>query len=352
MTASENSFVGLAKQNAKSDDGGFSAPLDADFDYFLFTQGGIAPNNRYLPLDQEVGGGALLRGLTKVGVVSAGAFEFIPRPLTLGWFLLGALGNAGAATLAGATSAYTHAFTLGADQFAAPYFSFRSAPGNLWGEEFRDVRIANLALTWKAADYLRASMSLMGGTPTPDVDTSGWNALSAVDGGPQFLAPITTIELPTGTAVKVLGGSVVMGLAIPLDEQWITGSYEPDDFDINSRSFTISLNVKVDDKALYEKMMYDPAQGGAWAAEVFREANFTLEFLSDQEAETGYPFGLSIEANGQSGDSANVIWSATPAGMAAGKQVTMNLTGTFVADPLAGDPITATLTNTKATDYA
>jgi len=38
----------------------------------------------------------------------------------------------------------------------------------------------------------------------------------------------------------VLSGAMTFGMQIPLDEQWITGSYYPDDFDINNRAFSLT----------------------------------------------------------------------------------------------------------------
>ena len=138
---------------------------------------------------------------------------------------------------------------------------------------------------------------------------------------------------------------------IPLDEQWITGSYSPDDFDINSRMYSLSLALKVTSIDLYEKANYDPLQAGAWVADIFREGRVSVKFISDQLAGVGYPYSLEIEANGQTGNSGNVAWTATPVGMRAGRQIVMNITGTFLASPTVDDPITATLINQKSTQY-
>jgi hypothetical protein len=292
----------------------------------------------------------MLRSVVKVGVSSGGGFTIIPRPEILGDFLLGAFGQS-AAPVAGGAGSYSHAFTLPADQFAAPYFTVRSSPGGLWGEQFQDCRVAALGINWKAPDFIRGSLAFLGGLPTPNVSTASWSAASYVDKGPQFLSALTSVELPTGTSAKVLSGSFTAGMAIPMDEQWITGSYQPDDFDINSRAFSLSLVLKIADKTLYNKMSYDPADGAAWTAEIFREANFLLEFVSDQEAEVGIPYSMTIAANGQTGSQANVAWSVTPVALKAGRQVTIVATGTFLADPTGGEPVTATLVNAHATQY-
>ena len=266
MSASEKSFVGLAKQNAE----GTPVTDSTLFKYFLFSQGAIAPNNVFLPSDDEVGGGALMSSVEKVGVSSAGAFQLIPRPDTLGMFLAGALGSDSSALVQATTAAYKHTFTLPTDQFDAPFYTIRSAPGGPWGEQFQDVRLAALSLNWKAADYLRGMVAFQGGAPTPDVATQaeilaatpgGWDALNKVDRLAPFLAPKAAISFPAETdpnGIKVLSGSIAMGMNIPLDEQWITGSYFPDGFDITKRVFSVTLNLKVANKLLYDKMNYNP----------------------------------------------------------------------------------------------
>jgi Phage tail tube protein len=347
MTASESSYVGLAKQTGK----GTPNVTDNAFKYLLFTEGGISPANVVVPLDMEVGGGAMQRSLAKMGVMSQGAFQIIPRPTVLGDFLLGALGQAAAPVQQDTTTAYLHAFTLPANQFSAPYFTVRSNPGGLWGEQFQDLRLSALVLNWKAADYVRGTVAFMGGLPTPNVSTGSWSPAAKVDGGPQFIAPLGDVELPLATDVKVLQGSVAMGMIMPMDEQWITGSYSPDDFEINQRSFVISLLLKISDAALYNKIQYDPANGAAWTANIFKAGSFKLEMVSDAQAGTTYPYKLAIEGNGETGDTANVAWSAAPIALRAGRQITMAVTGTFLADPTAGAPITVSLTNAQSTQY-
>ena len=345
MTASERSYVGLAKQTAK----GTPNTTDASFVYFLFSEGSVGPQNLVIPLDQEVGGGAMLRSVIKAGVSSMGAFTIIPRPHSLGHFLLGALGEA--ATPTGGPPDYTHVFSMPADQFSAPYWTIRSAPGNIWGETFQDCRIASLNLSWRAADYLRGAVTFVGGLPTPNVSMASWSCATYVDKGPQFIAPLSDIELPTATNAKVLSGAIMMGMQIPMDEQWITGSYSPDDFDINQRAFSVTLALKVTDATLYNKMSYDPANGAAWVADMFKEADIKLYFASDQLADTGTPFSLNIAANGESGADANLYWSATPIALRAGRQVTMAVTGIFTASAVVAEPITVTLVNTESAQY-
>ena len=343
MTAAEGSFLGIAKQTAL----GTPNVTDASFKYLLFNQGAIAPQNMAIPLDTEVGGGALMRNVTKVGVTSGGAMEFVPRPETLGSLLLGAFGQVSSALKSPSTTAYEHTFTLPTDQFAAPYFTLRSAPGNMWGEQMQDCRVSALGLEWRGAQFVRGTVGFQGGLPLK-VATTTWSAATQVDNGPQLLAPLATIELPAATAVKCLSGSFMAGMAIPLDEQWIVGSYSPDAQDIVARSFAISLVLKITDATLYSKMTYDPAGGSTWVASLFKEGNITLKLVSDVKADgpNNLPYSLSIAGDGNAGSAGNIVWSASPIGLRAGKQVIMAINGVFTASATA--PITAKLINLKS----
>jgi hypothetical protein len=343
MTAAEGSFIGLAKQVAL----GTPNVTDNLFKYLLFSQGAVAPQNLAIPLDTEVGGGALLRNVTKVGVTSGGALEFIPRPETLGSLLLGAFGKVTSALKSPSTTAYEHTFVLDTDQFAAPYFTLRSAPGNLWGESLQDCRVSSLGLEWRGAQFVRGTVGFQGGLPTK-VATTAWSAATYVDNGPQLLAPLATIELPAATAVKCLSGSFMAGMAIPLDEQWIVGSYSPDAQDIVARSFALSLVIKITDATLYSKMVYDPSGGSTWVASLFKEGNITLKLQSDVKADSANNifYQLTIAGDGGSGALGNIVWSASPIGLRAGKQVIMAVNGVFLASSSA--PITAKLINLKA----
>jgi hypothetical protein len=348
MTASEGSFLGLAKQSAK----GVINATDGDFDFLLFRRGGFGVNNMFLPLGAEVGGGSMERNVVKVGVNTGGVVEFIPRPETLGHFFMGATGDA---QIAGPVNgAYTHTFTFPSDQFLAPYYTVRYAPGDMWGETFRDSRFNLLSLEWRAANFVTGTLGMLGIVPTTNVSTATWGALAKVDGGPQFLAPLGQIEVPTATDALVLGGSFIAQNVMPLDQQYIVGSYYPEDLDIVSRAFILNLTVKLESSTLYNKIMYDPAAGAAWTADAFKEAAIELKFSSDVNAGTSnIPFSFQIDANEQtaaSGDS-NITWTAQPLDIVAQQQIIMQVQGTFLADPLATQPIKLTLVNEHNAAY-
>jgi len=342
MAASEKSVLGFAKQADKA------TPATTGFKYVLFSRGTAGVQNMTLPLDMEVGGGAMLRDVVKVGVTGGGALEFIPRPDSLGMMLMGATGNSAAPT--GATEAKTHVFTLGTDQFSAPYYTARFAPAKMWGEEIPACRFTAMGLQWRGANFVRGQLGFVGGTPTPVADASAWGAQADVDQSPPFITPVSKIEMPSGVNMKVLGGSFMSTMAIPLEEQWVVGSYSPDDFDIVSRAFILQLAIKVQDANLYNAVMYDGlAYANAWSAEILKQANFDIEFKTAAIIEDTTPYSLKIEGNGGAAGAGNVAWSAQPVGLRAGSQVIMNVTGVFLAD--ATLPIKFTLVNKHAAQY-
>jgi hypothetical protein len=320
-------MLGLAKQTAK----GTPVTTDTDFTYLLFREGNVGVQPMYLPLDMEVGGGAVMRNILKVGVASGGELSLIPRPKSLGYFFHGITGSV--TSVDGTDGSYSHTFQLGADQFSAPWYTLRNSPGALLGEQLSDVRVAGLSLAWRGGRFVEGQASFQGIGVPANVSTAAWNYAPKVDGGPQFLAPLGSIALPTGTSVSVVAGTFTAGLSMPIDEQMVVGSYSPQNLSVTQRAYALSLMIKIDDATLYKKIMYDPAGGSSWVASILREANFTLSFASDQLAAVGKPYSFSIAANGASGSGANVAWSCQPLGIKAGRQIMLAATGTFLADP-------------------
>lgn len=341
MTASESSLIGIAKQTAK----GTPNVTDGAFDFLLFREGSMGVMPTFLPLDMEVGGGAMLRNVLKTVVMSGGRLSIIPRPKTLGQHFLGVTGVVNSTD--NGDDSYTHEFTF-TDGFTTPWYTVRSSPGALLGEQLADVRYAGLTLAWRGGRFVEGDISFQGIGVPAIVSTATWNPAPKVDGGPQFIAPLGSIELPTGTPAYVTAGSFTAGISMPVDEQIVVGSYSPQNLSIVQRAYVLSLMVKIEDAALYKKIMYDPALGSTWLPTIFREANFKLEFSSDIEVDTGVPYKFIIAANGATGAGANVTWSCQPISMKAGRQIILAVTGTFLADPTGATPLTLSLINGTA----
>lgn len=341
MTAALKSILGLAKQSAQG-------AVGTVFKYLLYNQGSVAPNNVVLPLDIEIGATSpLISSMVKTGVTGAGAVEFIPRPDTLAYLMNGLLGEDNmTAGVAAAVGTYSHALSFNHDDaWDVPYFTAVHAPGGMWADQILDCRISAVGLSWKAANFLRGQVGFSGGLPSKVSVPTG----ITTDTGPQFLTALSSIELPTATAAKVISGSFMAGNAIPLDEQWIVGSYSPDNFDITTRAFSINLVVKITDATLYTMMMYDPAGASAWAAGLMKEGDFKLKFVSDKLiGTTAIPYSVQISADSTSD---NVVWAADPIAVRAGKQVIMSMTGVFLNTLSAAKPVVVTVVNDTATAY-
>jgi hypothetical protein len=162
------------------------------------------------------------------------------------------------------------------------------------------------------------------------------------------------MEVPSGTGLKVLAGSFQMSSAMPLDQQWIVGSPRPDGLDTVQKAFMLNLTVKVTDKALYNKLMYDGAGGAAgWTANIFKSSNINLKFKGAQSFKVGAvdtDYSLTVTGNGNATDAlGNIVWSGTPVAIRAGQQIIMNVSGLFVAD--ATQAIKLTMVNTQSTSY-
>jgi hypothetical protein len=343
MASADRSYFGLAKQLAV-DTAKVTPGDDADFKYMLFNQGAAGVNNVVVPLDAEAGGGAMLRDVIKAGYSTGGALEFIPRPDTLGTLLMSLFGN-DTYTVAGVEPS-KHVFTMNADQYDVPYYTARFAPGGMWWEQYTNVRVNALTLDFKAASFLRGSVGFVGGAAIKMAAAPLTGVTLSQE--PPFTSPTGVIEVPSGTAVKVLSGSFTAGSAIPLDEQFVVGAYVPQGFDITQRAFALSFNVKVADNTLYQKMSYDPAGGAAWAAQMFTDSTFKLELSSEKDSSVvGKKHKLIIAANSAKN---NVVWSVTPLGLRSGRQVIMTITGMFLAVD-TGDPLSVTLYNDQALAY-
>jgi hypothetical protein len=323
----------------------------------LLLRTALGPNSINLPLDQEIGGGAFLRNVVKAGVTSGGAIRFIPRPESLGDFFMAYFGHQEAPVQIGTGTAYTHSFKFSGGQFYAPYYTVRNSPGGMFGQQMPDMRMAALAFDFRARDFVRASAAFLGGTPS-NVSTATWDATTYLDDGPQFLTALSSIKSPSDTTWKVLSGSVSLESAIPLEDQWIVGSYSPDDFNITARGISLNMIVKVaDDGVLYNKMMLDPAGGSAWVADLLKESDISLKFVSNAIAGLNVavpvPFSFEVKANGSAvAGEENVVFQVSPLDLIPGRQITMNVVATFLADPSASDsPASIDLINTNSVGY-
>lgn len=343
MAASNDTKLGLAIQT----NGSTVNETAAAFNYFTFAEGSMGVNNMVVPAEDGIGTGGFPSAVEKMGVFAQGGMEGVAHSKSLGMLLYGALGNK-AVVADGA--GYKHTFTVDAtNKLVLPYFTVRQYNPTLStsiGEVFPHSRLAGLALTWQAAQYLRMRCGLMGTLAGVGVDINPDDWAPTVDLGPTFISPKATVTGFPGVTVKVISGSLQMGAEIPLDNQWITGSYTPDAMDITRRNAVLQLVLKIDSMELYKKFSYDPAGTAVWAANIMKEGGVTLTFESSQTYDTNKYHKLVVKFDNVG---ENVAWSAQPLTIRAGQPVTLAITGTVMGSNAS--EITAELYNNVA-NYA
>ena len=340
MVASEGSFIGIAPQTAK----GTPNVTDLDFQYLLLTRSGLGENNVNLPMDMEVGGGAFLRDVVKTGITTGGPLQFIPRPDSIGHFFYAFFGSDLVSGASPDPVSHTFGWSVGDSQFTAPYYTLRSSPGGMHGMQYQDCILQALSLQFRGADFLRASAAFLGGLPAK-VDTALWDPTSAIDNGPPFVNALSSVAMTNpSVSFKVLEGAITFANAIPLDQQWILGSYVPDDFAINQRSVNIGLRVKIDDDgALYRQIALDPADGASWVAEVLKSGTM-IQFKTATEMVEGAPYHIYVTCSG------NIAWTVAPLDIVPGRQLIMDITGTILAND-AASPVSVQLQNFHYDNY-
>lgn len=344
MPSGLDSHFGVALQSAK----GSPIITDSLFEYMYFTEGtGVTPNPVILPLDQEIGAGPLVRDVRKVAVSGAGSLEMIPRPNSIGWLLLGALG-----VVSTTTGAYhEHLFKFATNQFDLPYFTMRRRTTAVGGDVASDVRIAQLAFNFQSANFLRAQAAFLGASaPSYVEDTSAWTPDSYLDSTPPLLTCLGSVELPDGTSLKALSGSVTIVNGMPLEEQFILGQLNPDDIEVTSRAIVFQFAVKAD-ASLYRQMMYDADGGSSWSTTILKEADIDFKMQTSEIAGGAQPYEIAFHANGQdeaSGE-ANIAWNVQPISVRGNRQVVMAITGTVLADSSGAEngPFSVVLKNSK-----
>jgi hypothetical protein len=339
-----NSGFGLAKQTAKG-----TPALVADATWFLATDQSAGAQPRVRQLPREMGGGMLPRGMVKTGVNGMAALRGVPRPDTLGHILLGLAGKVTTTqvdpdtTPASGDEYYSHEFVIDTDPASVPYYTMFRAISNSFGEQVADVKIAALTMDMAAINFVSGEFSMAGIEPTLVSDISSWSPAPAAT--PPFVACVGDVKLQSAdtiTTLPVRSATLTIANAQAVDENFIIGSYFPRDIDVIARTATLEFVVLVKDSTLYGKLMYDPAGGSSWLADMFDTASvdhITFKSAEDIDGMTtnAIPYELSLTG-------AKAQWAAQPISMRGADNVMVRVAGTII-QPSSGDPITLTLKN-------
>ena len=335
-----DSAVGIALQAAK----GTAITMSSSFQYLLFERGTISPAEIQRAYGRLAGSlRSLPRGSIKTGVYSGGDIDFVGAPECVGWYLLGLMGEAASASENG--TLYDHVFSFASDEFSLPYFTIRKRTAGLWHEQFQDIRIASFTVSAPATDMVRFNVGMVGINPQK-VANSDWAPASYLDDGVPFLTCTATLTSPAYGTFKATNITLVQTGAIALDEEWIVGSYYPDDLTLGGRAFLIDCILHATDE-IFGKMVYDPdyvATTATWTPEILSDGAFALQ-LDTQEDE---PQSLAVAFDTANN---NIDWIMQPVVIdgRVNKQL-MRVIGTVKQS--AGTQVAWTLTNDRSTDYA
>jgi hypothetical protein len=290
---------------------------------------------------------------------------------TFGELLLAAFG-AVAAPVADPTydAVYDHVFKYAANPSYLPWMTaMRYIPKNNANlqdlvEIVEDSMITTLAFTIPAPGLMMADMAVQGRVPSsakePNFGTlnGGYTFVTFEDGDSIPISCVGGVTVD-GNPLPSVGATITVmnGLTTP-QQEYVIGSYYPDDFIPITRSLQVRLMHKIDDLDLYQKLLINkvgtsaPAVSDDWSpapfyAPLIIEAKSPVNIGTDTVSPGRNDTPYSIKFTAQ-----KVYWQVrAPVPLTAGQFLVQEYIGTVV-EPAAGDYATVTLRNARATQYA
>lgn len=260
---------GIAPQAAKIGDGTFT-PGSLNWRRYRSPQIDMGPQEIAQPKPQEMSGYYTPTGWYKGGVSFAGSVNMLPRTESVMGFLLYALmGNVSSVSgkdMEGAsvTGLYTHIFNYNALN-TVPWFAQRlKVPGAVAGDVLSlygyDCKLNAMQFRMSAAGLLTCRMGLMGRVPKlEEAPSYSWiNNLEDDTTIPQACSARVSIggHLPKVTSMQV-------DVVNTLSNEFIFGSYFPDDFTTQARGITVRVQT-LWDPDIYQLAMTNLTNGTDW----------------------------------------------------------------------------------------
>jgi hypothetical protein len=319
----------------------------------LAVRGGAVEQNE--PMPPELGAVPLVDGAHKLAAYFAAQVDFIPRlEEDLGWLLFAACGSVSTVTDSPEAGLQTHYFLMDtSDYLALKWLTIRQeipseAGANNMGIQGTDCRIANMLLNFTAASRLTTRMSVLGRTPSFSDDPTSWTynaaetstsvAIISADGSHFRIPSFQAGDLPLASARVTLDNTVSQP-----QQEFIIGSYHPDDVIGLYRGMTIEGVYQWEDEDLYLALSANGQTGAAvpWTADIY-ESSVSVKAVSPSNI-SGYsnPYSLTLTAP-------RVIWYASAPPESAGVNIVqLPITG-IVGKPTSGDPFLFALVNEVA----
>lgn len=321
---------------------------------------GMAPVVEQQVAPPEISGPNIPTGAYKSGNFYAGRFSIQPRlEGDFGWLLLGATGASASAAHGTIAGLNVHAFNMkpGAATFL-PFMGFRRhIPGLSTADDDGDIGedcvISAMTFNLPQVGPLSVDMDVVGRKGKMDDAPDLWTWADIVE--PFESVPMVMkgsgIVLPSwtpggGLALPITGARVSLAnnTTSPQEER-IIGSYNPDDFAVRQRSFTVELTYKWKDADLCRLVWNGNAVGNDFYP-CITTTDFQLRVESPCDIDPGTidaPYALQFDAP-------KMFWQTQPLQLSGDDMVMLQIVGTALepASTLPEDYYTITLENEQA----
>jgi len=341
----------VAPQAAKVGNGAF--PNAYPWRRFRAPNINVAPQQIQDLLPPETGGPIVPNYGFKIGTFFGGDITIIPRTQRDISFLFYALmGNVTSVAVSGHSGAFRHDFTLSADGgLTLPWMACRrfvpGPSGQTLGETAWDCRVTQMRMTFGNSGITAINFGILGRRWEQTLNPN-WTYSSEAESGES--TPIVGnghLRL-AGTSYPIVGGEIMMSnmMTTPADE-YIVGSYYPDDFIPLYRMLQVRVFYKYDNPVFYREILNN---GGSTFSPIPRETittgndfGFDLTLLAPHQiGSSGHNFGMRITAN-------KMIWAmGDPLMLNANQIVIQEFVGTALL-PTNGDYATVSLFNGEST---
>lgn len=295
-------FVGIATQGPTLTNMS-EAPLDAAYTYIEAMAAPFRVNDVTRTRRPTIGAKPLPRNAYKVGTSVQSAIGFEATADVAGKMLTMLMGHADAPAVDGDVNSHLIRMAA-ANQYQIPYFALRRGVGTQILETALGCKIGRGVMNFAAGDALQMSFDIQGRVPGFDAAAP---ATINYDASPILTVVGGDLEIETadGVFTGASGGVISLGASI----EWVNMLTGPDRYRIGSpyvidwtlldRAASITLQMELNDDALYKKVYYaggtvwDPTPwiGGFWVQAVSAETPLATA------GAVATPYSLKASAN-------------------------------------------------------
>lgn len=201
---------------------------------------GLGSDAELLITDPEIGGSRdIFTDEVDMGPIKySGGIEFLCRPESLGFLILGALGKCESESFCPG-GVYRHVFSPEVD---VPYLSLYEREANTYDEYgYTDAVVSKIALNCKAGDWLRGMVDIIATTQTAEVDETP----DPFEDTPRFTWNIITVKIDDAE-VTPLDMEVSLDNKVE-DNYFGLGSLTLIDIPLGRREMAVDMTMRPDD---------------------------------------------------------------------------------------------------------